>query len=112
MSIGVTQGAIFAFRDVTAQSKQAEAARIAQFSINQVPDLILQIGSDGLILEVNEATADILVSPRRASEQTRLRSELYPMNRSGHSSGNVPEKSACSRTETSYWTKDWGCPSG
>ena len=57
---GVRRGTIFAFRDVTAQSKQTEAARVMHFSINQAPDLVLQIGSDGLILDVNDAVCSML----------------------------------------------------
>ena len=104
---GATQGAIFAFRDVTAQSKQAEAARIAQFSINQVPDLILQIGSDGLILEVNEATCDRLGFARdELLNKHAYDLELYSSEPQWTQLWERAGKERVLTYETSYWTKD------
>lgn len=106
---GAGQGAIFAFRDVTAPSKQTEAARAMHFSINQAPDLVFQIASDGLILEVNEAVCKMLGYARdEILNRHTYEVEIY----SGESQwGQLWERGKREHVltyETSYWTKDHG----
>ena len=106
---GAGQGAIFAFRDVTAPSKQTEAARAMHFSINQAPDLVFQIASDGLILEVNEAVCNMLGYARdEILNRHTYEVEIY----SGESQwGRLWERGRREHVltyETSYWTKDHG----
>jgi PAS domain S-box-containing protein len=104
---GAIRGTIFAFRDVTAQSKQTEAARITHFSINQAPDLVLQIASDGLILDVNEAVCGTLGYAR----DDILNKHTYEVEVYSSESqwGQLWERGRSEHVltyETSYWTKD------
>jgi PAS domain S-box-containing protein len=106
---GAEQGAIFAFRDVTAPSKQTEAARVMHFSINMAPDLIFQIASDGLILEVNEAVCNSLGFAR--DELLNRHTYEVEMYSSESQWGQLWERGRRERVltyETSYWTKDHG----
>jgi PAS domain S-box-containing protein len=104
---GKRQGAIFAFRDVTAQSKQAEAARLVQFSINQAPDLILQIGSDGLILEANAATCDTLgFAKDELLSKHAYELEVYSSQPQWTQLWERAGKERVLTYETSYWTRD------
>ncbi len=104
---GARRGTIFAFRDVTAPSKQTEAARITHFSINQAPDLVLQIASDGLILEVNEAVCSMLGYARdEILNRHTYEVEVYS---SESQWGQLWERGRRERVltyETSYWAKD------
>ena len=104
---GARRGTIFAFRDVTAPSKQTETARITHFSINQAPDLVLQIASDGLILEVNEAVCSMLGYARdEILNRHTYEVEVYS---SESQWGQLWERGRRERVltyETSYWAKD------
>ena len=104
---GARRGTIIAFRDVTAQSKQTETARLMHFSINQAPDLVLQIASDGLILDVNEAVCSALGCAR----DDILNKHTYEVEVYSSESqwGQLWERGRRERIltyETSYWTKD------
>ena len=106
---GAGHGAIFAFRDVTAPCKQTDAARVMHFSINQAPDLVFQIASDGLILEVNEAVCNMLGYAR----DEILNRHIYEVEIYSSESqwGRLWERGRRERVltyETSYWTKDRG----
>jgi len=106
---GVAQGAIFAFRDVTAPSRQTEAARTMHFSINQAPDLLFQIAPDGLILEVNETVCNMLGYTRdEIFSRNIYEMEIYS---SESQWGQLWERGRRERVltyETSYWTRDHG----
>jgi two-component system, cell cycle sensor histidine kinase and response regulator CckA len=104
---GARRGTIIAFRDVTAQTKQTETARLMHFSINQAPDLVLQIASDGLILDVNDAVCWALGCAR----DDILNKHTYEVEVYSSESqwGQLWERSKRERVltyETSYWTKD------
>ncbi len=104
---GVRRGTIFTFRDATAQSQQAEAARLMHFSINQAPDLVLQIASDGLILDVNEAVCTALGYAR----DDFLNKHIYDVEIYSSESqwGKLWERGREEHVltyETSYWTND------
>jgi PAS domain S-box-containing protein len=104
---GIRQGAIFAFRDVTAESKQVEAARVMQFSINQAPDLVLQTASDGLILEVNETMCETLgYSREELLSMHAYELELYSSEPQWAQLWERAKKEHLLTYETSYWTND------
>ncbi len=104
---GTSQGVIFTFRDMTAQSKQTEAARIVQFSIDQAADLILQIASDGLILEANEAACTTLGYAREELTTRYVYDlELYSSGPEWSQLWERAKKERVLAYETSYWTKD------
>jgi PAS domain S-box-containing protein len=104
---GVSRGTIFAFRDVTAQSHEAEAARIMHFSINQAPDLVLQIASDGLILDVNEAVCRALGYARDdILNKHTYELEIYSSESQWGQLWERGRKEHILTYETSYWTKE------
>ena len=102
---GTRQGTIFAFRDVSAQSKQAEAARAVQFSVNQAPDLIFQAASDGLILEVNETMCTTLdYSREELLSKHAYELELYSSQSQWAQIWERAKREVLLTYETSYWT--------
>jgi PAS domain S-box-containing protein len=104
---GVKRGTIFAFRDVTAQSKQTETARLLHFSINQAPDLVLQIASDGLILDVNEAVCRALGCARDdILNKHTYEVEVYSSESQWGQLWERGRREHVLTYETSYWTKD------
>ena len=106
---GARRGTIFAFRDVTAPSRQTEAARIMHFSINQAPDLVFQIASDGLILEVNEAVCNMLGYARdEILNRHSYEVEVYSSESQWAQLWERGRREHVLTYETSYWTKDHG----
>jgi PAS domain S-box-containing protein len=104
---GARLGTILAFRDVTAQSKQTEAARTMHFSINQAPDLVLQVGSDGLILDVNETVCSALGYARDdILNKHTYEVEIYSSESQWGQLWDRARKEHVLTYETSYWTKD------
>ncbi len=104
---GVRSGTIFAFRDVTAPAGQLDAARIMHFSMNQATDLIFQIASDGLILEINEAVCNMLGSARdEILNRHTYEIEVYSSQSQWERLWERGRKERVLTYETSYWTKE------
>lgn len=104
---GERLGTVFVFRDASASSRQMEAAHITHFSVDQAPDLILQIASDGLIMEVNQTACDMLGYPR----EEILNAYTYELEVYSSQSQwlRLWEKACRERVvayETSYWTRN------
>jgi PAS domain S-box-containing protein len=104
---GVRSGTIFAFRDVTGPTGHLDAARIMHFSINQATDLIFQIASDGLILEINEAVCNILGYIRdEILNRYTYEIEVYSSESQWERLWERGRRERALNYETSYWTKE------
>ena len=104
---GVRSGTIFAFRDVSAPAGQLDAARVMHFSMNQATDLMFQIASDGLILEINEAVCNMLGYARdEILNKHTYEIEIYSSESQWERLWERGRKERVLIYETSYWTRE------